>query len=158
MFGKLGRVYNMISVSLIYRCALILFCIGLTDGLIGLTPSPSHSSAFSPQGRQYGPTTPSGYTVRVIPHATTMAHSQRRAVKVYVETPDGKPADGVEVRFRPSEGVVAQDHRETRNGLATGQFEVSPGSDQPRTAMIVVSVENAHITVFIDIVPAVFGR
>jgi hypothetical protein len=87
-----------------------------------------------------------------------MAHTQRRDIEVYVETPDGQPADGVAVRFRPSEGVVAQDHSDTRGGLATGQFEVSPGSDEPRTATIVVNVENVDITVFIDIVPAVFGR
>jgi hypothetical protein len=148
----------MISVSLLYRFALILFCIGLAYGLIGFTPSLSHSDPFSPQGRQYGPTTPGGYRVRVSPHATTMAHSQRRTIEVYVETPDSKPANGVVVRFRPSEGVVAQDHQETRYGLVTGHFAVSPGSDQPRTATIVVSVENVDITVFIDIVPAVFGR
>lgn len=87
-----------------------------------------------------------------------MAHSQRRAIEVYVETPDGVPADGVAVRFRSSEGKVTQDQNETRDGLAAGEFEVSPGSDQPRTAFIVVSVENVDITVFIDIVPAVFGR
>jgi hypothetical protein len=87
-----------------------------------------------------------------------MAHTQRRDIEVYVETPDGQPADGVAVRFRPSEGVVAQDHSDTRGGLATAQFEVSPGSDEPRTATIVVNVEDVDITVFIDIVPAVFGR
>ncbi len=52
---------------------------------------------------------------------------------------------------------MTQERHETQAGLATG-FEVSPGSDQPRTATIVVSVENIDITVFIDIVPAVFGR
>ncbi len=148
----------MTLVSHLYRYAFILCGIGLACGLIGLTPPPAHSGPFSPQDRQYGPTTPGGYAVRVSPHVATMAHSQRRAIEVYVETPDGKPADGVAVRFRPSEGVVSQEHRETRGGLATGQFEVSPGSDQPRTATIVVSVENVDITVFIDIVPAVFGR
>ncbi len=140
------------------QICLIISCIGLACSFIGLTPSPSHGGLFSAQARRYGPTTPGGYVVQVSPHATTMAHSQRRAIEVYVETPDGKPADGVAIRFRPSEGVVTQDHRETRDGLAAGQFEVSPGSDQPRTATIVVSVENVDITVFIDIVPAVFGR
>lgn len=75
-----------------------------------------------------------------------------------METPGGKPADGVAVRFQPSEGVVTQAHPESRDGLVTGHFEVSPGGDQPRAATIVVSVENIDITVFIDIVPAVFGR
>lgn len=148
----------MTSASHFYLYSIFFLCLGLVCGLIGFTPSLSHGGPFSPQGQQYGPTTPGGYAVRVSPHATTMAHSQRRAIEVYVETPDGKPADGVAVRFRPSEGVVAQDHPETRDGLATGQFEVSPGGDQPRTATIVVSVENVDITVFIDIVPAVYGR
>jgi hypothetical protein len=96
--------------------------------------------------------------VRVSPQAVSMAHSQSLAIEVYVETSDGKPADGVAVRFQPSEGIVKQKHPETRNGRTTGQFTVSPGSDQPRTATIVISVENIDITEFIDIVPAVFGR
>lgn len=137
---------------------MFFLCVSLVGGLTALMPSQSHSGPFSPKGRQYGPTTPSGYGVRVSPHLITMAHSQRRAIEVYVEMPDGQPADGVAVRFRPSEGVVSQEHPETRGGLATGQFEVSPSGDQPRTATIVVSVENVDITVFIDIVPAVFGR
>lgn len=141
-----------------WQVVLIISCMGLACSLIGLTPGPSHGGPFTSQGRQYGPTTPGGYAVRVSPHVATMAHSQRRAIEVYVETSDGKPADGVAVRFQPSEGVVTQDHSETQDGLAAAQFEVSPGSDQPRTATIVVSVENIDITVFIDIVPAVFGR
>lgn len=145
----------MISVR---NVNLLILWIGLVCSMITLAPPPSHSGPFSLQERQYGPTTPGGYAVRVLTHATTMAHSQRRAIEVYVETPDGKPADGVAVRFRPSEGKVTQTHQETRNGLAAGEFEVAPGSDQPRTAFIVVSVENVDITVFIDIVPAVFGR
>jgi hypothetical protein len=88
-----------------------------------------------------------------------MAYAQRRVIEVDVETSDGQPTDGVAVRFQPSEGVVVtQEHRKTRGGLATAQFEASPGGDQPHTATIVVSVENVDITVFIDIVPAVFGR
>ncbi len=148
----------MTSVSHVYLRTLLVCCLGIVCGLIGLTPHLSHSGPFSSQGRQYGPTSPGGYAVRVSPHAASMVHSQRRAIEVYVETSDGQPADGVAVRFRPSEGVVAQAHPETRGGLATGQFEVSPGGDQPRTATIVVSVEDVDITVFIDIVPAVFGR
>ncbi len=148
----------MTSVSRFYLYTLILCGVGLACGLMGLTPSPSHSGPLSSQGRQYGPTTPGGYAVWVSPHTTSMAHAQRRNIEVYVETPDGKPAAGVAVRFRPSEGVVEQNHSETRKGWATAQFEVSPGGDQPRTATIVVSVENVDITVFIDIVPAIFGR
>lgn len=148
----------MTLASHVYRWTIFVLCIGWVCGLISLTPNSSHSGPFSPKGRQYGPTAPSGYGVRVSPHIITMAHSQRRAIEVYVETPDGKPADGVAVRFQPSEGVVSPDHPETRDGLATGQFEVSPGGDQPRMATIVVSIENIDITVFIDIVPAVFGR
>jgi hypothetical protein len=148
----------MTSVNPVYRLTFICFCLGLACSLLGLTPPPSHGGLFSLQERPYGPTTPSGYMVRVSPLATTMPSSQRRAIDVYVETSDGQPADGVVVRFRPSEGTVAQERPETRSGHTTGLFTVSPGSDQPRTATIVVSVENLDITVFIDIVPAIFGR
>jgi hypothetical protein len=148
----------MTSVSHFYRRTFTCFCIGLACSLLGLTPESSHGGLFSLQKQPYGPTTPSGYVVRVSPLATTMPYSQRRAIEVYVETSDGQPADGVAVRFRPSEGTVAQDHPETRSGRTSGLFTVSPGSDQPRTATIVVSVENLDITVFIDIVPAIFGR
>jgi hypothetical protein len=40
----------------------------------------------------------------------------------------------------------------------TATFIPATGSDNPRRAFIVVTVEDLDITVFIDIVPAVFGR
>ncbi len=85
----------MTSVSRFYLRTFIFCWLGLAWSLIGLLPSPSHSGPFSLQERQYGPTSPGGYAIRVSPHATSMAHSQRRAIEVYVETPEGQPADGV---------------------------------------------------------------
>jgi hypothetical protein len=40
----------------------------------------------------------------------------------------------------------------------TGIYTVTTGSDNPRSAFVVVTVEDVEVTVFIDIVPAVFGR
>jgi hypothetical protein len=39
-----------------------------------------------------------------------------------------------------------------------GTFAAAPGSDSPRTAFLVAAIEDVEVTVFIDIVPAVFGR
>ena len=148
----------MTSVSSLHRRPVIWLGLALACALIGLAPTPSRSGPLSLRAQPYGPTTPGGYAVRVSSHAASMAHSQRRAIDVYVETADGQPADGVAVRFRPSEGVVEPDRPTTHDGRATGLFAAPPGGDQPRTATVVVSVENLDITVFIDIVPAVFGR
>ena len=149
----------MTSVNpLLHRCSVTWLGLALACATLVLAPTPSRSGPLSLRAQPYGPTTPGGYAVRVSSRADSMPHSQRRAIDVYVETPDGEPADGVAVRFRPSEGVVEPDHPETRSGRATGLFAAPPGSDQPRTATVVVSVENLDITVFIDIVPAVFGR
>jgi hypothetical protein len=46
----------------------------------------------------------------------------------------------------------------TRGGSVTGTFTVATGSDNPRTAFVIVTVEDVEVTVFIDIVPAVVGR
>jgi hypothetical protein len=123
-----------------------------------LLPALSHAGLFSPQARRYGPTTPSGYRVRVEPQAVRLSHSQRQPIQVTVENEAGEPIDGVAVQFRASEGHVATDTPETRGGTVTGAFAAATGSDQPRTVFVVVTVENVKVTVFIDIVPAVFGR
>jgi hypothetical protein len=39
-----------------------------------------------------------------------------------------------------------------------GTFVAAPSSDSPRTAFLVAAVEDVEVTVFIDIVPAVYGR
>jgi hypothetical protein len=133
-----------------------LVCLG---GLaLWLLPALSHAGLFSSQPRYYGPTTPSGYRVRVEPQAVALSHSQRQRIHVTVENEAGQLMDGVAVRFRASEGSVATDTHETRGGTVTGAFAAATGSDQPRTVFVVVTVENVEVTVFIDIVPAVFGR
>jgi hypothetical protein len=87
-----------------------------------------------------------------------MSHSQRSQITVRVEDGTGQPVDDVLVSFLPSEGAVTTGPSQTRGGTVTGTFTVATGSDNPRTAFIVVRVENIATTVFIDIVPAVFGR
>ncbi|MDH3603716.1 MAG: hypothetical protein OEU26_29245, partial [Candidatus Tectomicrobia bacterium] len=133
-----------------------LACVGWLA--LWLLPAWSHAGLFSPQARRYGPSTPSGYRVRVEPSAVTLSHSKRQPIEVTIENEAGQPIDGVTVQFRASEGNVATDTHETRRGTVTGTFAVAAGSDQPRTVFVVVMVENVKVTVFIDIVPAVFGR
>jgi len=131
---------------------------GLGGLALWLLPALSHAGLFSPRAHYYGPTTPSGYRVRVEPQAVTLSHSQHQPIHVTVENEAGQPIDGVAVRFRASEGSVATDSPETQGGTVTGTFAAATGSDQPRTVFVVVTVENVKVTVFIDIVPAVFGR
>jgi hypothetical protein len=87
-----------------------------------------------------------------------MAHTQQPSVAVSVEDATGQPIDDVLVRFVPSEGAMVTETSHTRGGTVTGTFTAATGSDSPRTAFVVVGVENVEVTVFIDIVPAVFGR
>ena len=87
-----------------------------------------------------------------------MSHNQRARVTVHVEDAAGQPIDDVAVRFTSSEGSVVADPPHTRGGEATGTFSAATGSDSPRTAFVVISVEDVDVTVFIDIVPAVYGR
>jgi hypothetical protein len=87
-----------------------------------------------------------------------MAHSQRPRLTVTVEDAGGQPVDNVAVSFAPSEGTLTTGASATRGGEVTGTFIVATGSDNPRTAFVVITVENVEVTVFIDIVPAVFGR
>ena len=162
MSGKLARGCNMISANF-QRCSWqrrywLLILLGLVGGGLGLAPMLGCTGLFSSQTRRYGPTAPGGYTVRVAPQTAKLAHLQRQPIQVTVETAEGAPADGVQVQFRASEGQVTATTTTTRNGMVTGTFAAATGSDQPRTAYIVVTVENVDVTVFIDIVPAVFGR
>lgn len=83
---------------------------------------------------------------------------QRPQVTVSVEDGTGQARDDVLVSFAPSEGTVTTGSSSTRGGRVTGTFVAASGSDSPRTASLVVRVENVAVTVFIDIVPAVFGR
>ena len=73
-------------------------------------------------------------------------------------TAQGKLLDDVLATFTPSEGTVTTGSSSTRGGTVVGTFTAAPGSDSPRTAFLVVAVENVEVTVFIDMVPAVFGR
>jgi hypothetical protein len=75
-----------------------------------------------------------------------------------VEDAAGQPTDDVLVRFVPSEGTLTTETSRTRGGTVTGTFAVATGSDSPRTAFVIVTVEDVEVTVFIDIVPAVVGR
>jgi hypothetical protein len=77
---------------------------------------------------------------------------------VTVEDAAGQPTDDVLVGFVPSEGTVTTGASRTRGGTVTGTFTVATGSDSPRTAFVIVTVEDVEVTVFIDIVPAVVGR
>jgi hypothetical protein len=96
--------------------------------------------------------------VRIEPQAFSMSHSQQQQVQVRVEDAVGQPVDGVLVHFLPSEGTVTTGSSLTRGGVVTGTFAVAAGSDNPRSAFIIVTVEDVDVTVFVDIVPAVFGR
>jgi hypothetical protein len=98
------------------------------------------------------------YYVRVEPRAVTMAHNQRPQLTVAVEDAAGRPVEDVLVMFTPSEGTFTTGSSRTRGGTVVGTFVVDPGSDSPRTAFLVATVENVEVTVFIDIVPVVYQR
>ena len=88
----------------------------------------------------------------------TMSQNHSPQVTVAVENPAGQPVDDVLVTFTPSEGALTTGSSRTRGGTVVGTFTAAPGSDGPRTAFLVLAVENVEVTVFIDIVPVVFGR
>jgi len=134
----------------------ILVGLGWLAGSIALSGSQGHGSQIA--GHRYGPTTPGGYYVRVDPRAVTMAHTQRPQLTVAVENAAGQPLEDVLVTFTPSEGTFTTSSSRTRGGTVVGTFIAAPGSDSPRTAFLVAAVEDVEVTVFIDIVPAVFGR
>ena len=147
----------MISAKPLPLCvAGMLVCLGWLAGSIALSASQGRGSQIA--GHRYGPTTPGGYYVRVDPRAVTMAHTQRPQVTVAVENAAGQPVEDVLVTFTPSEGTFTTSSSQTRGGTVVGTFTAAPGSDSPRTAFLVAAVEDVEVTVFIDIVPAVFGR
>lgn len=129
-------------------CGLLFWCGVMASGI----------ASSQVAGRRYGPTTPGGYYVRVAPSAITLAHSQRARLTVSVEDSRGEPMEDVFVSFAPSEGTVTTDSSRARGGVVAATFIPATGGDSPRRAFIVTTVEDLDITVFIDIVPAVFGR
>jgi len=124
----------------------------------GVVPSTSPGRPLPATGHRYGPTTPGGYYVRVEPRTVTMSQNQNPQVTVAVENTGAQPVDDVLVTFTPSEGTLTTGSSRTRGGTVVGTFAAAPGSDSPRTAFLIVAVENVEVTVFIDIVPVVFGR
>jgi hypothetical protein len=136
--------------------ASMLVCLGWLAWSVALSVSQGRGPQLS--GHRYGPTTPGGYYVRVQPRAVTMAHTQRPQLTVAVENADGQPVEDVLVTFTPSEGTFTTSSSRTRGGTVVGTFVAAPSSDSPRTAFLVAAVEDVEVTVFIDIVPAVYGR
>ena len=147
----------MISAKLLLPCVVGIL-VGLGYLACGVVPSTSQGRTLPAAGHRYGPTTPGGYYVRVEPRAVTMSQNQSSQVTVAVENTGGQPVDDVLVTFTPSEGTLTTGSSRTRGGTVVGTFTATPGSDSPRTAFLVVAVENVEVTVFIDIVPVVFGR
>lgn len=140
----------MISGKFLLPCVLGML-LGLGQLAWGVGPGVS-------QGRRYGPTTPGGYYVRVEPRAVTMSNNQNPRVTVAIENAAGQPVDDVLITFTPSEGMLTTGSSLTRGGTVVGTFTAASGSDSPRTAFLVVAVEDVEVTIFIDITPAVFGR
>ena len=134
----------------------MLVCLGWLAW--GVVPSASQGRVSQTSGHRYGPTTPGGYYVRVAPRAVTMSHIQRPQLTVAVENAAGQPVDDVLVTFTPSEGTFTTDSSRTRGGNVVGTFAAAAGSDSPRTAFLVATVEDVEVTIFIDMVPAVVGR
>src|SRR2546427_10618673 len=147
----------MISAKFVSPLAVsMVICLGWLawGGFAGV----SQGRDAQTSGHRYGPTTPGGYYVRVEPRAVTMANPQRPQLTVAVENAAGQPLEDVLVTFTPSEGTFTTSSSRTRGGTVVGTFIAAPGSDSPRTAFLVAAVEDVEVTVFIDIVPAVFGR
>jgi len=134
----------------------MLVCLGWLTGSVAL--GASQGPGLQVAGRRYGPTTPGGYYVRVQPRAMTMAYIQRPQLTVAVENAAGQPMEDVLVTFTPSEGTFTTGSSRTRGGTVVGTYVAASGSDSPRTASLVAAVEDVEVTIFIDIVPAVFGR
>jgi hypothetical protein len=139
--------------------ALRLLVLGFLVGCVcGLAPVAGRDGGRSGVGRRYGPTTPHGYFVHVEPSAVTLPNNRQQPLTVTVEDAAGQPVDDVFVSFVPSEGAVTTGSSHTRGGVVTGTYTVATGSDSPRTAFVIVAIENLEVTVFIDLVPVVFGH
>jgi hypothetical protein len=138
---------------------LTLLLVGMLGWLAGsVALGASQGPGFPVAGRRYGPTTPGGFYVRVAPRAVTMAYIQRPQLTVAVENAAGQPMEDVLVTFTLSEGTFTTGSSRTRGGTVVGTYVAASGSDSPRTAFLVATVEDVEVTIFIDIVPAVFGR
>ncbi len=153
-----ARTFFTIGGTKYARWLVLGVLVGLGGWLAGLTPDATHAGILSGAKRRYGPTKPGGYYVRLDPSVITMAHSQRAQVTVAVEDATGQPVDDVFVHFSPSEGRMVTGSSRTRGGRVSGAYTAPTGSDSPRTAFVIVTVEDVEVTVFIDIVPAVYGR
>jgi len=134
----------------------MLVCLGWLAWSVVLSASQGRGPQLS--GHRYGPTTPGGYYVRVEPRTVTMVHTQRPQLTVAVENATGQPVEDVLVTFTPSEGTFTTSSSRTRGGTVVGTFVAAASSDSPRTVFLVAAVEEVEVTIFIDIVPAVFGR
>jgi hypothetical protein len=107
----------------------------------------------------YGQDGDYGYRLRVEPGMMTMRHTERLRLTVAVEDASGQPVDDVQVDFTVSEGALTPDgSSRTQDGRVTRTFIPAFGGDNPRRAFVVVSAAGHEVTVFIDIVPAVYGR
>ena len=138
---------------------LPLLLVGMLGWLAGsVALGASQGPGLPVAGRRYGPTTPGGFYVRVAPRAVTMAYIQRPQLIVAVENAAGQPMEDVLVTFTLSEGTFTTGSSRTRGGTVVGTYVAASGSDSPRTAFLVATVEDVEVTIFIDIVPAVFGR
>ena len=87
-----------------------------------------------------------------------IAYMQRPQITVAVANAAGQPVEDVLVTFTPSEGAFTTASSRTRGGTVVGTFTAGVGSDSPRTAYLVATVEDVAVTIFIDITPAVFQR
>ena len=134
----------------------MVVCLGwLTWGSL---PSVGQGRVSQIPGPRYGPTTPGGYYVQVEPRAVAIAYMQRPQITVAVANAAGQPVEDVLVTFTPSEGAFTTASSRTRGGTVVGTFTAGAGSDSPRTAYLVATVEDVAVTIFIDITPAVFQR
>ena len=129
----------------------------MMSGLMILLFNCAEAGMFTAQ-RRYGPSTPNGYYMRLEPSVIKMAHYKPSPLTVTVEDAAGQPVDDVPVRFAPSQGQVITASNLTRHGKVVGTYTAPTGSDVFPSAYVIVSVEDVEVTVFIDIVPAVFGR
>jgi len=148
---------TVFTISKRRRCWFLYgFLLMLGNCFMALSPDLAEAGFLS--AHRYGPSTPSGYYVRLEPSVIHVSHNQQAQVTVTVEDDGGQPIDDVLVRFSPTNGQMTSDSSHTRGGMVTATYTVAASSDAPRTAVVIVSVEDVEVTVFIDIVPAIFGR
>lgn len=165
MYGNLARGYSitladelsMNSGNGVKRCFLYGFLIAMGIWLMGSLSGCAETRSLLAQ-RRYGPSTPGGYYVRLDPAMLHLAHYLSASLTVTVEDAAGKPADDVLVRFTHAQGEVKTASDLTQNGKVVATYLPPPGSDAFHSDFVIVSVEDVKVPVFIDIVPAVYGR